>query len=120
MDRCAIFGRRSGTVGRRGLRSAPAPRSHNSPLTLRALISACPAAKPWSGLQPAMSPFLGTYLRRPDTQVMDEIRQLLRTATHIAALTGAGISAESGIPTFRGPGGLWRNFRPEELATPAA
>ena len=35
-------------------------------------------------------------------------------------LTGAGISAESGIPTFRGAGGLWRNFRPEELATPTA
>jgi NAD-dependent deacetylase len=35
-------------------------------------------------------------------------------------LTGAGISAESGLPTFRGPGGLWRNFRPEQLATPEA
>ncbi|MCS7196877.1 MAG: NAD-dependent deacylase [Aquificaceae bacterium] len=37
-----------------------------------------------------------------------------------AVLTGAGISAESGIPTFRGDGGLWRNFRAEELATPTA
>lgn len=35
-------------------------------------------------------------------------------------LTGAGVSAESGVPTFRGEGGLWRNFRPEELATPGA
>jgi NAD-dependent deacetylase len=35
-------------------------------------------------------------------------------------LTGAGISAESGVPTFRGAGGLWRNYRPEELATPEA
>ena len=35
-------------------------------------------------------------------------------------LTGAGVSADSGIPTFRGAGGLWRNFRPEELATPEA
>lgn len=38
----------------------------------------------------------------------------------LAVLTGAGISAESGVPTFRGEEGLWRNFRPEELATLAA
>jgi len=47
-------------------------------------------------------------------------RELLRKSTRIAVLTGAGISAESGIPTFRGSGGLWKNFRPEELATPQA
>ncbi len=35
-------------------------------------------------------------------------------------LTGAGMSAESGIPTFRGKDGLWRRFRPEDLATPEA
>ena len=35
-------------------------------------------------------------------------------------LTGAGASAESGVPTFRGTEGLWKAFRPEELATPAA
>ncbi len=38
----------------------------------------------------------------------------------IVALTGAGISAESGIPTFRGAGGLWERFKPEELANPEA
>ncbi|WP_461832629.1 SIR2 family NAD-dependent protein deacylase [Aquifex sp.] len=41
-------------------------------------------------------------------------------AVKIVALTGAGISAESGIPTFRGKDGLWNKFRPEELATPEA
>jgi NAD-dependent deacetylase len=40
--------------------------------------------------------------------------------TPIVVLTGAGISAESGVPTFRGTGGLWRDFRPEDLATPEA
>jgi NAD-dependent protein deacetylase/lipoamidase len=38
----------------------------------------------------------------------------------ITVVTGAGVSAASGIPTFRGPGGLWKNFRPEDLATPEA
>ncbi len=38
----------------------------------------------------------------------------------VVVMTGAGVSAESGIPTFRGAGGLWKNFRPEELATPEA
>ncbi len=38
----------------------------------------------------------------------------------VVVLTGAGISAESGIPTFRGKDGLWKNFRAEELATPEA
>jgi NAD-dependent deacetylase len=47
-------------------------------------------------------------------------RELLAAAQSVAALTGAGISAESGIPTFRGAGGLWRNFRAEDLATPQA
>ncbi|MBL0142143.1 MAG: NAD-dependent deacylase [Betaproteobacteria bacterium] len=48
-------------------------------------------------------------------------RDLLDHATCVAVLTGAGISAESGIPTFRDAlTGLWENFRPEELATPEA
>jgi NAD-dependent deacetylase len=52
--------------------------------------------------------------------VLANLAQLLRQVRHAAVLTGAGISHESGIPTFRGPGGFWRNFRPEELATPQA
>ena len=38
----------------------------------------------------------------------------------VVVFTGAGVSADSGIPTFRGPHGLWRNFRSEDLATPDA
>ena len=51
---------------------------------------------------------------------MDHARELLSSAGHILVLTGAGVSAESGVPTFRGPDGLWRKFRPEQLATPEA
>ncbi len=47
-------------------------------------------------------------------------RELLARANRTFVLTGAGISAESGVPTFRGDGGLWRSFRAEELATPTA
>jgi NAD-dependent deacetylase len=47
----------------------------------------------------------------------DEFLKKLHSATSIAVLTGAGISAESGVPTFRGHKGLWKKFKPEELAT---
>ena len=53
----------------------------------------------------------------------DPIREAaarVAAATRVLVLTGAGISAESGVPTFRGPKGLWRSHRPEELATPEA
>ncbi len=40
--------------------------------------------------------------------------------TPLVALTGAGVSAESGVPTFRGDGGLWESYRAEDLATPDA
>ncbi len=51
---------------------------------------------------------------------IEQVRQWLRETESVVVLTGAGISAESGIPTFRGEGGLWRRFRAEELATPEA
>lgn len=55
----------------------------------------------------------------PDNAI-ERARQWIVSAQRVAVLTGAGISAESGIPTFRGAGGLWRNYRPEDLATPEA
>ncbi|MEL9990681.1 MAG: NAD-dependent protein deacetylase [Thermoproteus sp.] len=51
---------------------------------------------------------------------MEDLARALARSRRAVALTGAGISAESGIPTFRGPGGLWEKYRPEELATPEA
>lgn len=51
---------------------------------------------------------------------LDHARAAIASARRVVALTGAGVSAESGIPTFRGPGGLWRTHRPEDLATPVA
>jgi NAD-dependent deacetylase len=44
----------------------------------------------------------------------------LRAARRVTVLTGAGVSAASGVPTFRGEEGLWRQYRPEELATAEA
>ena len=51
---------------------------------------------------------------------LEQARERLAAAQSVAVLTGAGISAESGIPTFRGAGGLWNNYRAEDLATPEA
>ena len=56
----------------------------------------------------------------PEAAALREARALVRDARRVIALTGAGISAESGVPTFRDAGGLWRTYRPEELATPEA
>ncbi|KAG4074008.1 hypothetical protein HA402_014213 [Bradysia odoriphaga] len=56
---------------------------------------------------------------RPSSD-MASFREIVKKSKHIVALTGAGISAESGIPTFRGAGGIWKTFRSQELATPSA
>ena len=52
--------------------------------------------------------------------MIGQAREWLAQAASVAVLTGAGISAESGIPTFRGAGGLWKDYKPEDLATPEA
>ncbi|MGA2116699.1 MAG: NAD-dependent deacylase [Bryobacteraceae bacterium] len=51
---------------------------------------------------------------------MQQAREWIEAAGSVAVLTGAGISAESGVPTFRGDNGLWRQYKPEDLATPEA
>lgn len=55
-----------------------------------------------------------------EIRIKEDTLRVLKQARSAVVLTGAGISAESGVPTFRGKEGLWRNFRAEELATPAA
>ena len=47
-------------------------------------------------------------------------KEIVDSARRITVLTGAGISAESGIPTFRGSDGMWNNLRPQDIATPQA
>lgn len=57
----------------------------------------------------------------PGLSELSEVRVRLQACRHIVALTGAGVSAESGVPTFRdAQTGLWSRFEPEELATEAA
>src|SRR5947199_5720330 len=51
---------------------------------------------------------------------VQELKARLAGARAVAVLTGAGISADSGVPTFRGADGLWRTHRAEELATSEA
>lgn len=46
----------------------------------------------------------------------EKLLQRLKDAENVAVLTGAGVSAESGVPTFRDPGGIWEKFKPEQLA----
>jgi NAD-dependent deacetylase len=54
------------------------------------------------------------------TTSMQLARRAIGEAKHLVVFSGAGISAASGVPTFRGAAGLWRNFEPTELATPQA
>lgn len=51
---------------------------------------------------------------------VESFGQHLKSSTRILALLGAGLSASSGLPTFRGAGGLWRRYDATSLATPEA
>jgi NAD-dependent deacetylase len=53
-------------------------------------------------------------------EISEDVIAAFDPAKKIVVLTGAGISAESGVPTFRGEDGLWKRYRAEELATPHA
>jgi NAD-dependent deacetylase len=53
-------------------------------------------------------------------RLSNKLKSLLIPSTRAVVFTGAGISAESGVPTFRGQNGLWNEFKVEDLATPEA
>lgn len=53
-----------------------------------------------------------------DEGSIEAAAQIIARANYAVAFTGAGISAESGIPTFRDPGGIWDRFDPQEVSTP--
>lgn len=51
---------------------------------------------------------------------ISEFKKSLNSAKNVVILSGAGLSAESGIPTFRGSDGYWRKYRASSIATPEA
>jgi NAD-dependent deacetylase len=53
-------------------------------------------------------------------ELSEAVRDRVRAAERVVVFSGAGVSRESGLDTFRGAGGLWERMRPEELATPEA
>ncbi|TGZ71732.1 hypothetical protein CRM22_002450 [Opisthorchis felineus] len=57
--------------------------------------------------------------KRPSSNLCS-FKDVLSKARNVLVITGAGMSAESGVPTFRGAGGLWRNYNAQDLATPYA
>ena len=59
-------------------------------------------------------------VRRLDGYVVTVHQLQHRAMTKIVVLTGAGISAESGVPTFRDANGLWEGYEVDEVATPRA
>jgi len=52
--------------------------------------------------------------------MLEQLADRIQPETRITVMTGAGVSAASGVPTFRGPDGIWKKYRAESLATPEA
>lgn len=71
------------------------------------------------GLGNLMSPPIKMEMARASSD-MSEFRKVFSKAKHIAIITGAGVSAESGVPTFREAAGQWRKWPSQDLATPEA
>ncbi|CAL1547841.1 unnamed protein product [Lymnaea stagnalis] len=79
-------------------------------------LAVCPVSSPV--LLNKLNTILQT-MARPVSD-MSKFREVFSKANHIVVLTGAGVSAESGVPTFRGAGGFWRKWQAQDLATPEA
>ena len=60
------------------------------------------------------------YVLMMETEILRSVADTIANSKYLIALTGAGISKESNVPTFRGKDGLWRNYDAMELATPDA
>ena len=72
-------------------------------------------------VQPSGPPVPAPPVNRDLDELLSSAASMLRSSEVVTVLTGAGVSAESGIPTFRDAlTGWWARFRPEELATPEA
>lgn len=56
----------------------------------------------------------------PSEETLTSFKAHLKSSRRILALFGAGLSAASGIPTYRGPGGFWRTYSDQQLSTPGA
>src|SRR5262249_51038488 len=79
----------------------------------------------WSILKPKQSSNEGADVHHPIEEygldsALARAAELLRPAKRVTVLSGAGVSAESGVATFRGAGGLWEGHRVEDVATPHA
>jgi NAD-dependent SIR2 family protein deacetylase len=79
----------------------------------------------FSSSSPSSSSLLSSVFINPITPMalrndVEAFQKLLRSSKRILCLCGAGLSASSGLPTFRGAGGLWRNYEATTLATPEA